>query len=61
MRHAAPFTVNYWVIDGYKAILFDGAKTAGIQNDLFVLLAIAVLALALGHALLTKRLKEVQA
>ena len=61
MRSASHFTVNYWVIDGYKAILFDGAKTAGILNDLLVLLVFAAISLALGQALLTRRLKEVQA
>ncbi|HKI83211.1 MAG TPA: ABC transporter permease, partial [Candidatus Krumholzibacteria bacterium] len=61
MRSASHFTVNYWVIDGYKAILFDGAKTAGILNDLLILLVFAAISLALGQALLTRRLKEVQA
>jgi ABC-2 type transport system permease protein len=60
MRSASRFTVNYWVIDGYKAILFKGATTAGIANDLFVLLVIAAVTLAMGQSLLTQRLKEVQ-
>lgn len=60
MRSASHFTVNYWVIDGYKAILFKGATTAGIASDLFVLLVIAALTLAMGQSLLTQRLKQVQ-
>jgi ABC-2 type transport system permease protein len=61
MRHAASFTVNYWVVDGYKSILFSGGNTATILQNLIILSAIAVLTLVLGQVLLTRRLKEVQA
>ncbi len=61
MRHAARFTVNYWVVDGFRAILFEGATTSAILNNLLVLIGIAVIGIALGQVLLTRRLREVHA
>jgi len=59
MRRAAPFTVNYWAIEGYKRVLFDGAHTGGIFQVLLVLVVIAALTLVLSGALLSRRLKEI--
>lgn len=45
---AAPFTPSYWAIKGYREVVLEPAGIADVAMPILVLLAIAVVAAALG-------------
>ena len=58
IRHASPFTVNYWAVDGFGRLLFDHAGPGALATNAAVLFAIGLLGTAFGALLLRRRLTE---
>ncbi len=61
MRGMAPFTLNYWVIDGFKKLVFEGSGLAAIGRDVLVLGGVGLALTLAGYLLLMRRSREVRA
>lgn len=58
MRGAAPFTLNYWAIQGFTGVMFDHKGLGDVLGNLGVLLAAGVVMGLIAHVLLVRRLRE---
>ncbi len=61
LRAAAPWTLNYWAIDGFKELAFAGAGVAGVARDAAVLGGAGVALSLAAWALMVRRSREVRA
>ncbi len=61
MRGLADYTLNYWAIDGFSRVLFQGAGTGDVAGNLAVLAGAGVLLTFLAHALLVRRFRRLAA
>jgi len=61
MQRLSPFTLNYWVIDGFKQLVFGGAHLGDVAKNVAILAAAGVVATLAGYLLLMRRSREVKA
>jgi ABC-2 type transport system permease protein len=61
MRSLSPFTLNYWVIDGFKLVVFGGAHLGGVAKHVAILAGAGVATTLAGYGLLLRRSREVKA
>lgn len=61
MRSLSPYTLNYWVIDGYKQVVFAGAGLGDVAKDVAILAVAGVATTLAGFLLLLRRSREVKA
>ena len=57
MQAAAPFTVNYWAIDGFERLIFSAEGLPQILVNVGVLAAVGLVTGAMAQALLVRRFK----
>jgi ABC-type multidrug transport system permease subunit len=57
MQKMSHYTINYWAIDGFKELVFNGAHTAGIGTHLMILLAMGLVTNAAAQGLLVRRFR----
>ena len=58
MRALAPYSLNYWAIDGLTDVIFDGATTLQVLTPIGVLLAAGLVCTLVANALLLRRFRE---
>lgn len=58
MRAAAPFTLNYWAIEGLTDALYDGSSTMQLLQPIGILLAAGLVCALIANALLVRRFRE---
>ena len=58
MQSAAPFTLNYWAIQGFSGLMFDEKGLGDIAGNLGVLLGAGLVMGMIAHFLLVRRLRE---
>ena len=58
MRAIAPFTINYWAIDGFTRLIFDGQGAAGVLRNAFALTATGIVTTLAAQFLLVRRFRE---
>ncbi len=61
MRSLSPFTLNYWVIDGFKQVVFGGAHLGDVTKHVAILAGAGVATALAGYGLLLRRSREVKA
>ena len=61
MRSLSPFTLNYWVIDGFKQVVFGGAHLGDVAKHVAILAGAGVATTLAGYGLLLRRSREVKA
>jgi ABC-2 type transport system permease protein len=61
MRSLSPFTLNYWVIDGFKQVVFGGAHPGDVANNVAILAGAGVATTLAGYGLLLRRSREMKA
>jgi len=57
MQAMSRFTINYWAIDGFKELVYNGAGVGGIGNHLMILLVMGLVTNAVAQGLLVRRFK----
>jgi len=58
MQAAAKFTINFWAIDGFTRLVYEGEAVGGIFQNIILLLAIGVVTISLAQVLLVRRFRE---
>jgi len=61
MQRLSPFTLNYWVIDGFKLVVFGGAHPGDVAKHVAILAGAGVVTTLAGYGLLLRRSREVKA
>jgi len=59
MQAAAPFTVNYWAIDGFKHLVFDNQGLPDVMRHIGALLVFGAVTTLVSQMLLVRRYREV--
>ncbi len=59
MRGLADYTLNYWAIDGFSQVMFEGAGMGDVAGNLAVLAGTGLLLSVLANALLVRRFRKV--
>ncbi len=60
MRAAAPLTLNYWAIEGFKLLVFEGAGLGEVRRHVLVLAGTGGAALLAGYLIMVRRFRELQ-
>jgi ABC-type transport system involved in multi-copper enzyme maturation permease subunit len=58
LQAAAQFTINYWVIDGFTRLIYEGEGVGGIFRNILLLLTIGLITTGLAQTLLVRRYRE---
>jgi len=58
MQAAAKFTINFWAIDGFTRLVYEGEGVGDIFQNILLLLAIGVVTISLAQVLLVRRFRE---
>ncbi len=58
MQAAAQFTINFWAIDGFTRLVYEGEGVGGIFQNIFLLSVIGVVTISLAQVLLVRRFRE---
>lgn len=60
MQKLAPFTLNYWVIGGFKELVFAGKGIGGVARHSAILGGVGAATLITSYLLLVRRYREVR-
>ena len=60
LQAAAPFTINYWAIDGFTRLIMSGDGFGDIVHHLAVLVAVGIATGAAAHVLMVRRFREMR-
>ena len=58
MQAAAQFTINYWAIDGFTRLVYEGEGLGGVLRNILLLLTIGLVTASLAQVLLVRRFRE---
>jgi hypothetical protein len=59
LQAAARYTINFWAVDGYTRLVFDGDGLGDILGHIVRLLMIGAVTVILAQILLVRRFREV--
>jgi ABC-2 type transport system permease protein len=59
LQAAARYTINFWAVDGYTRLVFNGEGLNDILGNIVRLLIVGAVTITLAQALLVRRFREV--